>query len=115
MGIRDLKNRGRYSGFETQAVYRAQNLCGQTFHPAIFDLDTSKFEELSGNLIKLLNPKYRKLKKEISACYLSGVPFRDSKILLDLASLSEFEAHRLELENSDAKGKKILWGLLERL
>ncbi|MDD2340051.1 MAG: DUF3320 domain-containing protein [Methanosarcina sp.] len=78
----------------------------KTFHPAIFDLDTSKFEELSGNLIKLLNPKYRKLKKEISACYLSGVPFRDSKILLDLASLSEFEAHRLELENSDAKGKK---------
>jgi len=29
----------------------------KTFHPAIFDLDTSKFEELSGNLIKLLNPK----------------------------------------------------------
>jgi len=36
------------------------------------------------------------------------VPFRDSKILLDLASLSEFEAHRLELENSDAKGKNTL-------
>ena len=78
----------------------------KTFHPAIFELDSSKFEELSGNLLKLLNPKYRKLKKEISACYLSGVPFRDSNILLDLASLSEFKAHRLELESSDAKGKK---------
>lgn len=76
------------------------------FHPAIFDLDTSKFEELSRTLLKLLNPKYRKLKKEISACYISGVPFRDSKILLDLASLSEYETLRLELKNSDAKGKK---------
>ena len=78
----------------------------KTFRPAVFDLDTSKFEELSGNLLKLLNPKYRKLKKEISACYISGTPFRDSKILLDLACLSEYEACRLELENSDAKGKK---------
>ena len=78
----------------------------KTFHPAVFDLDTSKFEELSSNLLKLLNPKYRKLKKEISACYISGTPFRDSKILLDLACLSEYEACRLELENSDAKGKK---------
>ena len=78
----------------------------KTFHPAVFDLDTSKFEELSHNLFKLLNPKYRKLKKDISACYISGTPFRDSKILLDLACLSEYEACRLELENSDAKGKK---------
>lgn len=78
----------------------------KTFNPAIFDLDTSKFEELSSNLFKLLNPKYRKLRKEISACYRSGAPLRDSKILLDLASLSEYEACRLELENSNAKGKK---------
>ncbi|MGB9939265.1 DUF3320 domain-containing protein [Methanosarcina sp.] len=78
----------------------------KTFHPAIFDLDASKFEELSCNLLKLLNPKYRKLRKEISACYLSGAPFRDSKILLDLACLSEYEALRLEFENSNAKGKK---------
>ncbi len=78
----------------------------KTFHPSIFDLDTSKFEELSGSLLKLLNSKYRKLRKEISACYISGAPFRDSNILLDLASLSEYETHRLELENSHSKGRK---------
>ena len=78
----------------------------RTFLPAIFDLDTSKFEEFSSNFLKVLNPKYRKLKKEISSCYISGAPSQDSKILLDLACLSECEAHRLELESAEAKGKK---------
>lgn len=78
----------------------------KTFRPEIFDLDTSEFEKLSGSLIKLLNPKYRKLKKEISACYLSRVPFWDSKILLNLAGLSEYKTLRLELENSSVEGEK---------
>ncbi|AKJ38056.1 DUF3320 domain-containing protein [Methanosarcina barkeri] len=78
----------------------------KTFRPEIFDLNTSEFEKLSGSLIKLLNPKYRKLKKEISACYLSRVPFWDSKILLDLTGLSEYKTLRLELENSGAEGEK---------
>lgn len=78
----------------------------KTFRPAVFDLDTSKFEELSSSLLKLLNPKYRKLKKEISACYLSRVPFWDSKIMLDLADLFEYKTLRLELENSGAEGKR---------
>jgi len=78
----------------------------KTFRPEIFDLDTSKFEELSGSLLKLLSPKYRKLKKEISACYLSRVPFWDSKIMLDLADLFEYKTLRLELENSGAEGKR---------
>ncbi len=78
----------------------------KTFRPVVFDLDTTKFEDLSSNFLKFLNPKYRKLKKEISACYISRVPLRDSKILLDLAYLSEYKALRLELESSGAKGKK---------
>ncbi len=78
----------------------------RTFHPAVFELDTSKFEEFSGNFLKVLNPKYRKLKKEISSCYISGAPSQDRKILLDLACLSECGAHRLELEGAEAKGKK---------
>lgn len=78
----------------------------KTFHPSIFKLDTSEFEELSRKLLKLVNPGYRRLKKEISACYISGVPSQDSKILLDLACISECESHRRELEGSEAKGKK---------
>jgi len=91
---------------ELRQYIELKTFAKKTFHPEIFDLDTSKFEELSRNLLKLLNPKYRKLKKDISACYISGVPFRDSKILLDLACLSEYKALRLELKISDAKGKK---------
>ncbi|RXA19942.1 DUF3320 domain-containing protein [Methanosarcina sp. MSH10X1] len=78
----------------------------KTFNPSIFDVETCRFEELSGSLLKLLNPKYRKLRKEVSACYRSGAPLRDSKILLDLASLSEYKACKQELEESNAKGKK---------
>lgn len=78
----------------------------KTFRPEIYDLDTPEFEELSGSLLKLLNSKYRKLKKEISACYISRMPFWDSKILLDLNSLSEYKTLSLELENSSSEGKK---------
>jgi superfamily I DNA and/or RNA helicase/very-short-patch-repair endonuclease len=78
----------------------------KTFHPSIFDLNTSEFEELSRKFLKIVNPRYRKLKKEISACYISEAPSHDSKILLDLACISECEAHRLELEGAEAKGKK---------
>lgn len=78
----------------------------KTFRPEIFSLDTSEFEELSGSLLKFLSPKYRRLKKEISACYLSRVPFRNSKILLDLTGISEYKALRLELENLGAEGEK---------
>ena len=81
----------------------------RTFHPSIFDLDTSEFEELSCKLLKIINPRYRKLKKDISSCYISGTPSQDSKILLDLACISECEAHRLELEGAEAKGKKYFW------
>ena len=46
------------------------------------------------------------LKKEISSFYLTRVPFRDSKILLDLAGIFEYKTLRLELENSSAEGEK---------
>lgn len=81
----------------------------KTFYPSVFDLDTLEFEELSRKLLKIINPRYRKLKKEISACYISGVPSQDSKILLDLTCISECEARRLELEGAEAKGKKYFW------
>ena len=81
----------------------------RTFYPSIFDLDASEFEELSRKLLKVINPRYRKLKKEISSCYISGVPSQDNRILLDLACLSECEAIRLELEGAEAKGKKYFW------
>ncbi|WP_292387644.1 DUF3320 domain-containing protein [Methanosarcina sp. UBA5] len=87
--------------------FELKTFVDKTFHPEVFDLDTSKFEELSGNgLLKLVNLKYRKLKKEISACYISRVPFWDSNILLDLASLYKYKTLRLELENSGTEGKK---------
>ena len=78
----------------------------KTFYPSIFNLDTSEFEGLSRNFLKIINPKYRKLKKEISSCYISGAPSQNNRILLDLACLSECKACRLELENAEAKGKK---------
>ena len=81
----------------------------RTFHPSIFDLDTSEFEELSCKLLKIINPRYRKFKKDISSCYIAGTPSQDSKILLDLACISECEVHRLELEGAEAKGKKYFW------
>ncbi|MCQ1536433.1 DUF3320 domain-containing protein [Methanosarcina sp. KYL-1] len=77
----------------------------KTFYPAILDLDTSEFEKLSHKLLKQLNPKYRKLKKDITACYAFGAP-KDSQILLDLACLSECETRRFELEGAQSKGKK---------
>ncbi len=78
----------------------------RTFHPSIFKLNTSEFEELSRKLFKIVNSGYRKLKKEISACYISEVPSQDNRILLDLACISECELHRLEIEGAEAKGKK---------
>ena len=61
----------------------------RTFHPSVFDLDPSEFKDISGKLFSVLNSRYRKLKKEISACYISGAPSKDSQILLDLACVSE--------------------------
>ncbi|WP_269849616.1 hypothetical protein [Methanosarcina horonobensis] len=81
----------------------------KTFHPSILDLDTSEFKEISGKLLSVLNSRYRKLKKEISACYISGAPLKDSKILLDLACVSECKARRAELEGADISGKKFFW------
>ncbi|KKH94251.1 hypothetical protein EO95_16190 [Methanosarcina sp. 1.H.T.1A.1] len=81
----------------------------RTFHPSVFDLDTSEFKDVSGKLFSILNSRYRKLKKEISACYISGAPSKDSKILLDLACVSECKAHRLELEGAEVNGKKFFW------
>ncbi|AKB37659.1 DNA helicase related protein [Methanosarcina siciliae C2J] len=78
----------------------------KTFHPAVFDLSTSEFKDVSGQLFSVLNSKYRKLKKEISACYLSGAPSKDNRILLDLACVSELKAHRQELEGAELSGKK---------
>ncbi len=78
----------------------------KTFYPSVFELDTSEFEELSHGLLKFLNPKYRKLKKEISACYAFEAPSKDSQVLLDLSCLSECETRKYELEAAGAKGKK---------
>jgi superfamily I DNA and/or RNA helicase/very-short-patch-repair endonuclease len=78
----------------------------KTFHPSIFDLEASEFKELSGKLLSIFNSRYRKLKKEISACYVSGAPSKDSRILLDLACVSECKAHRAELEGAEISGKK---------
>jgi len=78
----------------------------KTFYPSVSDLDTSEFEGLSRKFLKAINPRYRKLKKEISSCYISGAPPQNNRILLDLACLSECEARRLELESAEAKGKK---------
>ena len=72
----------------------------KTFYPSIFDLDTSELEDLSRKFLKVINPRYRKLKKEISSCYISEAPSQNSKILLDLACLSECETYRLELESA---------------
>jgi superfamily I DNA and/or RNA helicase/very-short-patch-repair endonuclease len=81
----------------------------KTFHPSILDLDTSEFKEVSGKLLSVLNSRYRKLKKEISACYISGAPSKDSKILLDLACVSECKARRTDLERAEVSGKKFFW------
>lgn len=78
----------------------------RTFHPLIYKLDTSEFEKLSGKFFKFVNPRYRKLKKELSFCYLSDVPSQDKRILLDLACVSECEVHRLELEKAEKEGKR---------
>lgn len=81
----------------------------KTFHSSVFDFDSSEFKEVSGKLLSILNSKYRKLKKEISACYISGAPSKDSKILLDLACVSECKARRTELEGAEISGKKFFW------
>src|SRR5690606_27661508 len=60
-------------------------------------------------LFSILNSRYRKLKKDISACYISGAPSKDSQILLDLACVSECKAHRVELEGAEIRGKKFFW------
>lgn len=78
----------------------------KTFYPSVLDLDVSEFKEVSGKLLSVLNSRYRKLKKEISACYISGAPSKDSKILLDLACVSECRARRTELEGAEISGKK---------
>ncbi|HWR25168.1 MAG TPA: DUF4011 domain-containing protein, partial [Methanosarcina sp.] len=78
----------------------------KTFHPSIFSLDTSEFEELSSKFLRLISPKYKKLKKEISSYYISEAPSQDRRILLDLACVSECKARRLELEASEKKGRK---------
>lgn len=83
-----------------------KNFVDKNFEPSVFKLDTSEFEELSCKFLKVVSPKYRRLKKEISACYISGVPSQDKKILLDLACISEFEAYRLEIEKTGKEGKK---------
>ncbi len=83
-----------------------KNFVDKTFKPSVFELDTSAFEELSCKFLKVVSPKYRRLKKEISACYISGVPSQDKKILLDLACISEFETYRLEIEKAGKGGKK---------
>ncbi len=85
----------------------------KTFHPSIFNLDTSEFEDLSRKFLKVINPRYRKLKKEILSCYISGAPTQNNRILLDLACLSECKACRQELERSWGKRQKILLRLLE--
>ncbi len=77
-----------------------------TFYPSIFDLDTSEFEELSRKFLKVIYPSYRKLKTEISSCYISGVPSQNDRIFLDLACLSEYRSCRLELESNGAKGER---------
>lgn len=78
----------------------------KTFHPSIFKLNTLEFEDLSRSFLKFINPRYRKLKKEILSCYISGTPPHDNRILLDLACLSECKACRQDLERAEAKGKK---------
>ncbi|MDI9394394.1 MAG: DUF3320 domain-containing protein [Euryarchaeota archaeon] len=78
----------------------------KTFHPSIFDFDASEFKDVSGKLLSIFNSRYRKLKKEISACYISGAPSKDSRILLDLACVSECKARRTELEEAEISGKK---------
>lgn len=83
-----------------------QSFVEKTFYPAIYDLDTSEFEELSHGLLKFLNPNYRKLKKEITTCYAFGAPSKDSQILLDLSCLSECQTRKYELEAVGTKGKK---------
>ena len=82
----------------------------KTFHPAIFGMDTSEFEDLSRKFLKFISPRYRKLKKEILSCYISGAPSQNNRILLDLACLSECKACRQELERAGAKGKKYFLG-----
>ncbi len=77
-----------------------------TFYPSIFDLDTSGFEELSRKFLKVINPSYRKLKTEISFCYISGVPSQNDKILLDLAHLSRYRSCMLELESIGVNGER---------
>lgn len=81
----------------------------KTFHPSVFDLEASEFKEVSGKLLSVLNSRYRKLKKDISACYISGAPSKDSRILLDLACVSECKARRAELEGAEISGKKFFW------
>jgi len=78
----------------------------RTFHLAVFDFDSSEFKNVSGKLFGILNSRYRKLKKEISACYTSGAPSKDSQILLDLACVSELKARRQELEGAEIPGKQ---------
>lgn len=78
----------------------------KTFHPSVFDFNASEFKEVSGKLLSVLNSRYRKLKKEISACYISEAPSKDSKILLDLACVSECKMRRAEIEGAEISGKK---------
>jgi superfamily I DNA and/or RNA helicase/very-short-patch-repair endonuclease len=77
-----------------------------TFYPSICDLDTSEFEELSRKFLKVIYPSYRKLKTEISSCYVSGGPSQNDRILLDLACLSEYKSCILELESNGAMGER---------
>ncbi|AKB20125.1 DUF4011 domain-containing protein [Methanosarcina sp. WWM596] len=78
----------------------------RTFHLSVFDLDPSEFKSVSGKFFGILSSRYRKLKKEISACYNSAVPSKDSQILLDLACVSELKARMQELEGAEMPGKK---------
>jgi superfamily I DNA and/or RNA helicase len=91
---------------ELNKYQELNSIIQEKFQNSIFELDAAFFKSLSSSFFKFLNPKYKKMKREIQSCYNSRPPSDDTKILEDLNYLFDFKLANANLKKLESEGKK---------
>jgi hypothetical protein len=77
----------------------------KVFKSEIFDVNTSRFTELSQKTFKFINSEYKKLKNDILTCYISEKP-DDMTIRANLVFVEKTKQAKQEVGTLDGIGKK---------
>ena len=92
---------------ELRKYQELNSIIHEKFKNSILDTDISSYKSLSSSFLKFLNPKYKRIKREIQSCYNLKPPSDNDRILEDLLHVFDMKLANDNLKNLQPKGRKL--------